>query len=352
MVAIARALGDREDAHEGVLVLDEPTAAMAPGDVDVLHEALRRHAAAGQAILYVTHRLDELEGFADRATVLCDGRVAGTLGGPRMTRDRLVELIVGGRLGRALRAPHAGPRGAPRLEVRALGAGPLAEVSLAVHGGEVVGLAGLAGSGRTSLLQAIFGLLELGAGEVLVDGAPARRGRVPAHAGVAYVPESRADDAIFPGLTLLENLSAASLDRYWRGLRWRHQAERRDGLEAMRRFGIGAAGVDAPFESLSGGNQQKAILARWLRHDPAVVLLDEPTQGVDVAARAEVHELVRAAIRAGAAAVIASSDFAELAALSDRVLVLVRGRAVGELHGPGLDARRLEHAVYRPGLGS
>jgi len=346
MVVIARALQDRDEAQEGVLVLDEPTAALPAAEVDLLHKALRRYAAAGQTILYVTHRLDELDGFADRATVLRDGTVAGSLVRSDMQPDRLIELIAGETLGQVLRAPHAEVRADVRLEVRRCSAGPLVDLSLVVRAGEVLGLAGIGGSGRSSLLRMIFGLLERKAGDVLVGGVPVQGGKVPAHPEFTYVPENRAEDAAFPGLTLLENLSAASLGRYWRGLRWRHRLEREEALAAMRRFGVKAAGVDQEFTLLSGGNQQKAILARWLRRDPAVLLLDEPTQGVDVGARAEVHELIRAATRAGAAAVVVSSDFEELAGLSDRVVILVHGRLVDELEGSALDPRLLERAAY------
>jgi len=346
MVAIARALQNREDAHEGVLVLDEPSATLPAPDVELLHQALTRYATAGQAILYVTHRLDELESFADRATVLRDGSVAGSLSREGMRHERLVELIAGKKLSVALRTHHEAVAGNVRLELRHCSAGPLIDVSLGVRAGEVLGVAGLGGSGRTSLLQTIFGLLERKAGQVLLDGVELQAGRVPAHHDIAYVPESRADDAAFTGLTLLENLSAASLDRYRRGLGWRRRAERQDGLAAIRRFRIRANAIDQQFAVLSGGNQQKAILARWLRRDPAVLLLDEPSQGVDVGARADVDELVRAASRRGAATVLVSSDLEELAAISDRVVILARGRLVAELEGSRVDPRLLERAVY------
>ncbi len=346
MVAIARALHDRDEAHEGVLVLDEPTAALPAAEVGLLHEALRRYAGRGQTILYVTHRLNELEGFADRATVLRDGAVVGSLSGANMRHDRLVELIVGEKLGEALHARRVRLPGDVLLEVRNCTAGPVADASFSVRAGEVVGVAGLGGSGRSSLLQMIFGLLDREAGDVFLAGVPVQRGRIPAHPLITYVPENRAEDAAFAGLTLRANLSAASLGRYWRGLRWAHRAERDEGLDAMRRFRVRATDVDQQFESLSGGNQQKAILARWLRRDPAVLLLDEPSQGVDVGARAEVNELIHAATRAGAAALVVSSDFEELAALSDRVLILVRGRLVDELEGPDLDPLVLERAAY------
>jgi len=345
MVAIARALQDRDQARGGVLVLDEPSATLPASEIDLLHGALRRYAAAGQAILYVTHRLNELEGFADRATVLRDGTVVGSLARAGMHHDRLVEMIAGEELGEVLRARHDAIAGKARLEVRRCTAGPLVDVSFAVRAGEVLGVAGLGGSGRSSLLQMVFGLLERASGEVLFDGVALRTGQVPAHDGMAYVPESRAQDATFADLTLLENVSAASLGRYGR-LRWRHREERADGIHTMRRFGIKARAIDQQFALLSGGNQQKAILARWLRRDPALLLLDEPTQGVDVAARADVHELIRAAARRGAAAVLVSSDLEELAALSDRVVILSRGRLVAEVEGPGLDPALLERGVH------
>ena len=343
MVEIARVLQGRESAHGGVLVLDEPSAALPAPGVERLHAALRRFAASGQAILYVTHRLDELEEFADRATVLRDGGVAGTFPGERLQHDRLVELIAGG----AVAAPR--PVGRParsarvRLEFRGCTAGPLDGVDLAVRGGEVVGVAGLAGSGRSSLLRLACGLLEPESGEVHVEAT--RLG------DVGYVPESRID-AAFPLLTLLENLSAASLDRYRRPLGWRRRTEREDGRETVRRFAIRARSLDQPFATLSGGIQQRALLARWLYRGPSVLLLDEPTQGVDVAARAEIQELIRGAARRGAAVVLVSSDLEELAAVSDRVAILVSGRVSRVVEGADVNAAHLEGAVYGSAVAS
>jgi ribose transport system ATP-binding protein len=345
MVAIARALQDRDEADDGILVLDEPAAALPPAEVGLLHEALRRYAAAGQAILYVTHRLDELEDFADRATVLRDGAVAGSLGGSELRHDRLVKLIAGETLAPHPRAPRLEAQSDIRLEVRRCTGGPLSDVSLTVRAGEVLGVAGLDGSGRSSLLQMIFGVLARTSGEVHFDGMPLRAGAVPAHPGLAYLPESRSH-AAFANLSLAVNLSAASHDRYGRRLGWRHRLERVEARAAIRRFGIAAKGEDQEFLTLSGGNQQKAILARWLRRGPAVLLLDEPTQGVDVGARADVHELIRASTRRGGTAIVVSSDFEELATLSDRVIVLRQGRIAGELDSANIDPRHLERAVH------
>jgi len=235
------------------------------------------------------------------------------------------------------------PAGRTILAVRGLAAGPLAPLDLDLCEGEIVGLGGLIGSGRSSVLEALFGVAPLRRGEIAVDGEPRRIGspREAMAAGLAYVPEDRQADAAFPDLSVVENLSLAAIPGYWhRGVLDRRR-ERRDALGLLGSFRIAAESGAAPLRSLSGGNQQKVVLARWLRREPRILLLDEPTQGVDVEARAEIYELIHRAVAGGAAALVASSDFEELARTCDRVIVLRRGQAVAELRGEDLEADRI-----------
>ncbi len=351
MVAIARALQGRDDVHEGVLVLDEPTAALPSGDVAALHDALRSYAGAGQSVLYVTHRLEELPGFVHRATVLRDGRVAGRLDGAHVEHDRLVELMSGSALVSSVPvaqgdSEHADARRRERLVVEGLSGGPVQAATLRVGSGEIVGLAGLVGSGRSSLLEMVFGVRQPVAGTILVDGEPLHASEGRPHPGVAFVPENRIQDASFLPLTVTENLMAASTRSHFRAARIRHREETAEARTLTTEHGIKTESVAAPFNSLSGGNQQKAVLARWLVRRPSLLLLDEPTQGVDVSARAAIHNTIREAAAAGAAAVIASSEAEELAALCDRVVVIVNGRTVREVTGDELAPENLERLSY------
>lgn len=346
MVAIARALQSQEEG-EGVLILDEPTVSLPDTEVRLLLDAVRRHAERGQTVIFVTHRLEEVFAVADNAILLRNGRLVDEVSPRSITRRDLIELIIG----RAVEevAPSGGASDGPVvLEVEGLRAGSVGPVDLTLHAGEVVGIAGLVGSGRSSLLKSLFGVLPAEAGRVRLDGAPItlKSPRRAMRAGIAFVPESRAEDAAFPELTLTENVSVSVLSRYFRGGRIRGRRERRDAEALLGTYEIKAETVDDPLSSLSGGNQQKAIVARWLRRDPKVVLLDEPTQGVDVGARAEIYGLVKRAVGAGSVALVASSDSEELAAICDRVLVLRRGRIVGEVRRDQLTSNRIERLAH------
>jgi ribose transport system ATP-binding protein len=342
MVAIARALQDQADASEGVLLLDEPTASLPAPEVTQLLEALRGYAEAGQAIVYVTHRLEEVFAVADEATLLRDGRAVGTVEPRSLDHEQLVELMMG-RTVEQIERLRGRPEGEPILRARGIAAGPLAPLDLELRAGEIVGLGGLIGSGRSTVLKALFGVRPLEAGEVWIDGKPRSISTPPEAmaAGLAYVPEDRQRDATFAELSVGENLSLTVIPDYWHRGVLNRRRERRDALALFDSFLIKAESEEAPLRSLSGGNQQKVVLARWLRRSPRVLLLDEPTQGVDVGARAEIYELVHAAVANGAAALVASSDFEELARVCDRVVVLRKGRAVAEAAGEELDAERI-----------
>jgi len=352
LLAIARALHD-DAGGEQILVLDEPTATLPRHEVQELLAALRRRAALGQTIVYVTHHLSEVFRVAHGITVLRDGRVAGQVQVTDVTERDVVELIAG----RPIRALYPDSSSTPRgsvemLRVEGVSGGPLRDVSLSVHAGDIVGVTGLAGSGRSSLLRAVFGDLTQTSGRVRVNGTELATSKPAAAigAGVGYVPENRLVDAAFLDRSVRENISAAVLDRYWHRGRIRKRAERQDTTALCSDYRVKCASVEMPFLTLSGGNQQKAVLARWMTADPKVLLLDEPTQGVDVVARREIYELIRDAAERGLAVLVASSDPDELVHLCDRVIVLHDGRVARELSTSGLDAHHLLELIQTTAL--
>jgi ribose transport system ATP-binding protein len=345
MVAIARALADED--RSAVLVLDEPTSALPPDGVEQLHEAVRRYTTHGHTVIVVTHRLDEVTAIAQTATFLRDGRHLATRPVQDTDERMLIDLIAG-----MDHAPvqRASARTFPdvRLEVGGLAAGPLEDISLTVGRGEVLGVAGLVGSGRSSLLGSLFGARRLRAGTVTLDGEHVAALR-PADAikhGIAYVPEDRAGEAALPERPVRENLTAPDVHRYWRGLRLRRGEEVEATRAAIDRYGIVTASGEADLSSLSGGNQQKVVIARWLELGPRLLLLDEPTQGVDVGARRAIHELIREAAGRGTSVLVASSDSRELAELCDRVVGLTGGRLVGEISGDAVDTEACTALAY------
>ncbi|MBZ5739566.1 sugar ABC transporter ATP-binding protein [Nocardioides mangrovi] len=334
LVAIARCLMDADEGGVELLVLDEPTARLPPTEVEELLAALDRYVAGGLSILYVSHRLSEVVEHADTITVLRDGRHVTTRPADGLTRAELATLIVGSRSQIAAKRATRTIGSDVVLRVEGLRSGPVHDVDLTLHAGEIVGLAGLVGSGRTHLVETIFGVHRPREGRVSLRGRPLRPGSVAAatDAGLAYVPEDRAAHSAFRSLGLDMNLSAADLHRYRRG--WlRRPPELADAQADIARFAIRTPGVRAPFAQLSGGNQQKAVLARWLRRSPVALLLDEPTQGVDIGARAEIYAQIEEAVDRGTAVLLVTSDLDELLHLSDRVAVISRGRIVDEATG-------------------
>jgi ribose transport system ATP-binding protein len=349
LVAIARALAGTEG--EPVLVLDEPTARLPQHESALLLSRIRARAERGQTVLLVSHRLHEVLAVAHDFTVLRDGRTAGVLTGASPSEGELVELMAGRAVGalRPAQREHAEPSAFLRIE--GLAGGPLHGVDLDVGRGEIVGVAGLVGSGRSSLLRAVFGEHRPTAGRMTLDGAAYEPGGIGAAmaAGVAFVPEDRHQEAAFTDLPVVDNLSVTVLRHYRRPWGISRRAERSAARSLAGRFRVAAAGPDAVLSSLSGGNQQKVVLARWLQRRPAVLLLDEPTQGVDLMSRVDVYDLIRAAAREGTAVLVASSDVAELAALCDRVVVLGNGRVVDTLGAGSLEADTIAAAVLRSG---
>ncbi len=346
MVAIARALQDDEADAGGTLVLDEPTASLPAHEVELLLTTLQRCADRGYAVVYVTHRLDEVLRVADRGTVLRDGRVVAAVDPRSVGHDELVELIMGRPAQRLVRE-RGDLRDAAPVVLRGAGLGRSGGVALEARAGEVVGVAGIMGSGRTTLLRQLFGLgpgtpptIELDGRRTTVAGP-----REAMRHGIAYLPEDRPREAMFAQLSIAENLSIAALGRHASHGCVSRASERRAARSIMSELRVDRAAETAPISSLSGGNQQKVMLARWLQRRPRVLLLDEPTQGVDAGARVEIHQLVRRAVDGGAAAVIVSSDFEELALVCDRAIVLRDGAVAAELDDD-IDEERLNALAY------
>jgi ribose transport system ATP-binding protein len=350
MIAIVRALQDLDELHRAVLVLDEPTAALPREEASILLRAIEGYASKGLGVLFVTHRLEEVLEVATSATVLKDGRVSVVLQKGDISHDRLVEGIVGATINRsAVPERRSAAKGPPRLSVRSLSGDRLSDVTFDVGEGEIVGVAGLLGSGRSRLLRTLFGITPYSGGEVKLDGKSVSfsDSKAAINAGVAYVPEDRARDALFQKMSVLENISMVTTGEYWRGGWTRGREERRDANELMQRFDIKAQGTAAAIGSLSGGNQQKVVLARWIRRPIKLLLLDEPTQGVDVGARTELFASISRAAAEGTAVLMVTSEFEELSLICSRVLVIRQGRMVDEIVDPSSDVLELEQAVQQ-----
>jgi ABC-type sugar transport system ATPase subunit len=314
-----------------VLVLDEPTSSLSEEEAKVLFGHLRRFREQGTAILYVSHRLEEIFALADEVTVLRDGRRVGTRPLAETSPPRLISLMVGREMASATPRPkkEAGP---VRLCCRGLTAadGSFADVTLEVRAGEVLGLYGLIGAGRSEWAQALFGLRRLAGGEIQLDGKPVKPhgpGQMAGH-GLAYVPEDRLRQGLCRNLTVRANAVLASLRRLAPRLWLTTYPEARQTRTLVEQLGIRLQSIEQPVGTLSGGNQQKVVLGRWLCREPQVLILDEPTRGVDVGAKAEIHGLVRRLAGEGRAVVLISSDLPEVLAESDRVGVFRGGRLV------------------------
>ena len=322
-----------------ILVLDEPTTALTDAEADHLFDVLRELKKGGTTILYVSHRLPEVFRLCDRITVLRDGAFVGTFTTADVNTNDVVKAMVGRDL--PTRAKDSDPSG--RAEARRAKADALVtrrltftpsfrDINLSVAPGEIVGLFGLVGSGRSELLETIFGLHQPASGEIQLDGTPVafRSPRDAARAGIVLVPEERQRQALLFNLDLRHNLVIPKCTLQ-DDLLINSGDECRDAGRMLGDWRIKSAGIDALPDSLSGGNQQKVVVAKWMATNPRVLLLDEPTKGVDVGAKFEIHEMIRQQARAGLAVLVVSSDLPEILALADRILVMKEGGLQGEL---------------------
>ncbi|MEU5525109.1 sugar ABC transporter ATP-binding protein [Streptomyces sp. NPDC047860] len=351
MVALARAVA----SEARIVIMDEPTSSLEPREVETLFSVIRRLRDEGIAVIYVSHRLDELYAVCDTVTVLRDGRRVHHGRLAELDRLSLVSTMLGRELGEVRKegltkftGDHHVTDGQPVLEAHELTVPhQLHGVSVSIRPGEVVGLGGLLGSGRTETVKAISGALPTTSGRVTVAGAPLRRGSTSAaiRAGISLLPEDRKSEGIVPGLSVRENIALAVLPRLSRfGL---VSEARVDSIvdTFIERLRIKASSPQQKVGELSGGNQQKVLLARWLAMNPKVLLLDEPTRGIDVGAKAEVQKLVDELAADGLGVLLISSDLEELIEGSDRVVVLKDGAVVGELTGDEVTEDKLMRTI-------
>ncbi len=344
LVEVAKALG----AGARILILDEPTASLTEREVRLLLDLVRSLKRSGVGLVYITHRLEEIFQVADRVTVLRDGESVGTRRVDSLTEGELIRLMVNREMS-TIYPPSVAPPAEEVLRVEKLGcpASGVCDVSFSVRAGEIFGLAGLVGAGRTELARVLFGLTPAEAGQITLRGRMVRL-RSPAEAmaaGVAYVPEDRLKHGVILPMAVSANTSLAVLPRLFPG-RWISRARERslaDGF--ISRLQIKTSSSHAPVAALSGGNQQKVALARWLATKPELLILDEPTQGVDVGAKAEIHGIIRRLAADGLAIVLISSDLPEILGMSDRIGVMRAGTLTATLSAEDATAQGLMAAA-------
>ncbi len=328
MLEIAKAL----HRHVRILVLDEPTAVLGDDDVEHLREMVRSLRDHGVAVIFISHRLSEIFGFADRFVVLRDGRVTGSGNVSDISEDKLVSMMVGRSLAEITRRHRSQ---STEVVLRAQGVtrrGVLNEIDLTLRKGEVLGIAGLRGAGRTELVRALFGADQVDAGRVTLNGKPLSA-KTPHHAvraGIGLLPEDRGYQGLFREMSSAENIP---IPRMVAKGTWRAspQADVKLADSYVERLKIRVRDTRAPVATLSGGNQQKVVLAKWLEAGVSILILDEPTRGIDVGAKREIYEIVDALCERGVSVILISSELPELIAMSDRVLVMHQGRIAAEL---------------------
>jgi ribose transport system ATP-binding protein len=349
LVAIARAVS----LNAKLVIMDEPTSSLDDREVEVLFGVIRELRSAGTSVIYVSHFLDELFEICDRVTVMRDGRTVASTRIADTTKLDLIAAMLGRDVAeiRAAGMTELGSSGEHRGEVlvEARGAATgrrLRQLDLSVRCGEIVGLAGLLGSGRTEAARAIFGIDNLVAGEVSVagfDGVDSPRKAIAA--GLGFLTEDRKAEGIVPDLSVRENITLALLPRLSRMGVVDTARERQVVEQFISSLGIKAASMDQPISELSGGNQQKVLLARWLATEPRLLILDEPTRGVDIGAKLEIQSIIRRFVEEGCGVILISSEFEELIEGADQIVVLQEGRSVKVLSNPGVTEDMLVHAI-------
>ena len=332
LVEIACALG----AGARIVIMDEPTASLTQQEQHLLFAVVKDLRASGVGVIYFSHRLDEIFQLADRVTVLRDGESVGTNAVGQINEASLIKMMVGREVSHIYPPAESEP-GSRVLALKNLhcSVGGIRDVSLDVHAGEIVGLAGLVGAGRTELAGVLFGLTPADGGEISLNGERVTISspqEAVAH-GIAYVPEDRRRHGVILEMPVAQNMTMAVHDRIFPGGWLRFGAEKKLALDFIRDLDVKAYGPEAPGASLSGGNQQKVSLARWLATEPKLLILDEPTQGVDVGAKNEIHKIIRRLAKEGLAVLMISSDLPEILGMSDRIAVMRGGTIAAMLPG-------------------
>ena len=336
-LAVARAMTPRQTPAK-VLILDEPTANLPAAEAERLFQLARRVADSGVAVMFVSHHFDEVFGLADSVTVLRDGKHIITRPVAGLTEDQLIEQVIGRKLEHVVHDARAAERRDVVLQVAGLGCDVLTGVDITVHAGEIVGIAGITGSGRDEVATAVFGGINR-AGQVTINGTavpPMRPDRAIA-LGMGLVPAERHANAAFMTSTLRENITVTRPGIHFRGGLLRKSPERSDVATWLERLDVRPRNSEFTMADLSGGNQQKVVLARWLRMKPKVLVLNDPTQGVDIGAKSDIHKLIDEAAAEGTAVLVVSTDHEELVRLCHRVLILRRGKVADEMTGGRMD---------------
>lgn len=346
MVEIAKAVSFDSD----VLIMDEPTSALTDKEVEHLFRIIRQLREQGKGIVYITHKMNELFQIADEFSVFRDGKYIGTHASSDVTRDDIIRMMVGREITQMFPKQDV-PIGDVVLSVKNLGVdGAFRDVSFDLRAGEILGVAGLVGSGRSNVAEALFGVVPATAGEILINGKPVRIDR-PAKAmkhGMAFLTEDRKDTGCFLNLDLLANMEAAVLQSRYVKFNFVRQTElKRDCEEMSRQLRVKTPGLYEEIQNLSGGNQQKVLIGRWLLTRPKILILDEPTRGIDVGAKAEIHRLVSKLAGEGVAVLMISSEMPEVLGMSDRIMVMHEGRMTGIVERKDADQVRIMDLASR-----
>jgi ABC-type sugar transport system ATPase subunit len=331
MVQIARAIAN----NCKILIMDEPTAPLSKKETDALFERIRHLSELGTTIIYISHRMEEIFEIADRITVLRDGRAMRTMDIADATYDEIVHLMIGKRLDEFLNVREQRKKGGEVvLEARGLSRDGLFEdISFKLHKGEILGFAGLVGARRTETMQSVFGYPPADEGEIYVEGelVEIRRPHDAIQAGIAYLPEERKAQGLFLVMSVLNNVTIPFIKRFQKGLSIRRRDEKEEGKRLTEQLRVQTPSLSQQIRYLSGGNQQKVIVARWLGSGSKILILDEPTRGIDVNAKSEIHGLISDMAQQGESIILVSSELQELLAITDRIMVMREGRIVGEV---------------------
>jgi len=343
MVEIAKAVS----FNAKVIVMDEPTSSLSDKEVDLLFENVRKLKAKGIGVIYISHRMSELQQIADRVTVLRDGEYVATRDVRTTTNDELVTLMVGRQLDHYYTRTY-NPCAETVLQVKNLNSARVHDVSFDLHKGEILGFAGLIGAGRSETMQAIFGLDAIQSGSILLNGNEIAGQKASAilDAGISLVPEDRKAEGIFPGMSIRFNITLKVLRDFIRGIRVNRSQEQAIADRYIKELRVKAPGRETFMGSLSGGNQQKVVIGSWLASEPKVLILDEPTRGIDVGSKSEIYAIMNELVKNGMAIIMVSSELPEVLNMSDRIVVMREGRVSAILdHTEATQENIMQNAV-------